>query len=119
MNDRTSHRAAVEAGYADLAGYVAKYGNEPEYPGASIREHRLVWPGTGELGQVRLMDYGSGSKKRYRVAAFCPGRDVVLPGDTPKVEPEADNWCETLDNANEWFELYVSRERADGWRDAQ
>jgi hypothetical protein len=63
------------------------------------------------------MDYGSGSKRRYRVAAFCPGRVIELPGDTPKVEPEADNWCETLDNANEWFALYVDREHRDGWED--
>ena len=118
MNDRASHRAAVEAGYADLASYVAKYRDEPEYPGASIRTARLVWPSTGEHGEVRLMDYGSGSKTRYRVAAFCPGRDVVLPGDTPKVEPEADNWCVTLDSANEWFELYVDHEHRDGWKDA-
>lgn len=118
MNDRASHRAAVEAGYADLASYVAKYGDEPEYPGASIRTVRMVWPGTGELGEVRLMDYGSGSKKRYRVAAFCPGRVVDLPGDTPKVEPEADNWCVTLADASAWFGLYVARERADGWKHA-
>jgi len=25
---RAAHRAAVEAGYADLAGYVAKYGDD-------------------------------------------------------------------------------------------
>jgi hypothetical protein len=117
MNDRASHRAAVEAGYADLAGYVAKY-REPEYPGASIRTARLIWPSTGELGEVRLMDYGSNSKKRYRVAAFCPGRTVELPGDTPKVEPEADNWCALLAGANAWFDLYVDRERRDGWEDA-
>lgn len=145
MTDRASHRAAVEAGYADLASYVAKYREtkhpllsvndlaaidharergtkgqqcEPEYPGASIRTARLVWSSTGECGEVRLMDYGSDSKTRYRVAAFCPGRFVWLSGDTPKVEPEADNWCGTLDNANEWFELYVDRERRDGWRNA-
>ena len=118
MNDRATHRAAVEAGYADLAGYVAKYGNEPEYPGESIRTVRMVWPSTGELGEVRLMDYGSGSKKRYRVAAFCPGRVVELPGDTPKVEPEADNWCETLADASAWFGLYVDRECRDGWKRA-
>ena len=87
MNDRASHRAAVEAGYADLAGYVAKYGNAPKYPGAAIRTARLVWPSTGEHGEVRLMDYGGDSKTRYRVAAFCPGHVVELPGDTPKVEP--------------------------------
>jgi len=118
MTDRASHRAAVEAGYADLAGYIAKYRDEPEYPGASIRTHRLVWPSTGELGEVRLMDYGSGSKKRYRVACFCPGRVVELPGDTPKVEPEADNWCETLADASAWLGLYVDRERRDGWKHA-
>src|SRR5665647_3076550 len=118
MNDRASHRAAVEAGYADLASYIAKYGYEPEYPGASIRTVRMVWPSTGELGEVRLMDYGSGSKKRYRVACFCPGRTVELPGDTPKVEPEADNWCVTFADANAWFGLYVDRERADGWKHA-
>jgi hypothetical protein len=118
MNDRASHRAAVEAGYADLAGYVKKYGSEPEYPGASICTVRMIWPSTGELGEVRLMDYGSGSKKRYRVAAFCPGRLVELPGDTPKVEPEADNWCTTLDDAKAWLGLYVDRERRDGWKHA-
>ena len=26
--ERAAHRAAVEAGYADLAGYVAKYGRD-------------------------------------------------------------------------------------------
>ena len=149
MNDRASHRAAVEAGYADLASYVAKYRDEakvdrpvapllsindlaaidhaqereakgqhgePEYPGASIRTFRMVRPSTGERGEVRLMDYGSDSKTRYRVAAFCPGRIVELPGDTPKVEPEADIWCVTLDDASAWFELYVDRERRDGWK---
>ena len=62
------------------------------------------------------MDYSSDSKTRYRVAAFCPGRVVELPGDTPKVEPEADIWCVTLDDASAWFELYVDRERRDGWK---
>jgi hypothetical protein len=32
MNDRAAHRAAVEAGYADLASYVAKYRDEPARP---------------------------------------------------------------------------------------
>jgi hypothetical protein len=113
----SGYREAVEwltlNGYAHLTGYT-----EPEYPGAAICTTRLVWPGTGELGEVRLMDYGSGSKRRYRVAAFCPGRTVELPGDTPKVEPEADNWCVTLADAAEWFKLYVDRERRDGWKDA-
>ena len=116
MDDRAAHRAAVEAGYVDLAGYVAKYRDEPEYPGASVRTTRLVWSSTGELGEVRLMDYGSGSKKRYRVAVFCPGRVVELPGDTPKVEPEADIWCGAFSDANRYFELYVDREHRDGWK---
>lgn len=31
MNDeRMAHRAAVEAGYASLSGYLEKYGNEPD-----------------------------------------------------------------------------------------
>ena len=41
MNDRASHRAAVEAGYADLAGYVAKY-----------RDERPSLHGDGHVGPV-------------------------------------------------------------------
>jgi hypothetical protein len=29
-DERAAHRAAVEAGYSDLAGYVAKYGRDGE-----------------------------------------------------------------------------------------
>lgn len=87
----------------------------PKYPGDAIHTTRFEWPGTGELGDVRIMDYGVGSKLRYRVACFCPGREVELPGDTPKVEPECDHWTNDIITALEWYKLYISREIRDGW----
>lgn len=87
------------------------------HPGDAVRIQYFVWESTGELGDVRIMDYGEGMKHRFRVACFCPGRDVCLPGDTPKVEPESDYWTNSVSEANGWFDLYCSRERADGWTD--
>jgi len=93
---------------------------KPKHAGAgdTVRQQLLSW-GTPitELGDVRIMDYGADCKRRYRVACFCPGHTVCVEGDTPKTEPECDNWCDTVASANSWFELYVDREHRDGWKD--
>lgn len=89
---------------------------EPQYPGAAIQSQLFIWSSTGEIGDVRIMDYGSDSRHRYRVACFCPGRTVCVEGDTPKTEAEFEHWCSTLPQALVWFDLYVSRKGRDGWQ---
>lgn len=91
---------------------------KPAHPGDAVYRQLLAWgaPPT-EFGDVRIMDYGTSNKPRYRVACFCPGVEVDLPGDTPKMEPECDQWCATVSEANSWFELFVDREHRDGWKD--
>lgn len=87
----------------------------PQYPGDSVRMQRLER--RGELGDIRIQWYGNGcpSIGPWRVAAFIPGRDVFNPGDTPKVEPEADEWCDERAAADKQFIAYVARAIIDGW----
>lgn len=85
----------------------------PAYPGAAIRQQRLTRG--DEFGDVRIMDYGTDSKERYRVAAFCPGYELGYIGDTPKMNPDFDHWCNSLDEANAMFDVYLDRERSYGW----
>jgi len=104
--------------------------SEPDYPGAPIRQQRLYLghcacqtycgvPGCAgpaeDVGDVRIMDYGKDSKARYRVASFCPGYETGGPGDTPKMNPERDEWCVTLHEANQFFSIYVASAVLDGW----
>lgn len=85
---------------------------EPKYPGDMVRRTDLDWPSTGELGVVGIQHYG----KNLRVASFCPGRVVELPGDTPKTEPNCEFWTDNPEQADAWFDLYVKRLQEDGWR---
>lgn len=87
-----------------------------KYPGDAVRIAALRRG--DELGDVRIMHYGH----NVQVAAFLPGRDVLLEGDTPKTEPE--NYCwfpvpEREARANKVFGLYVAQAKQDGWTDAE
>lgn len=89
----------------------------PKHPGDAVR-HQLLSrddPPT-ELGDIRIMDYGEGGKQRYRVASFCPGNCVTLPGDTPKMEPDFDHWCVSKDEANAMYDEYMARAYSEGWK---
>jgi len=87
------------------AAVTPKVEAEPDYPGATIRQQLFIK--LDEFGDVRIMDYGSGSKTRYRVASFCPGYESSYPGDSPKMNPERDQWCHTLAEATDFFTIYV------------
>lgn len=80
------------------------------YPGASVRM-QLLQRGGKEVGDIRVQQYG----EKWCVATFLPGRDVFLPGDTPKVEPEDSFWTDNPEWADERFDLWVAQARADGW----
>ena len=84
-----------------------------DYPGAPILQQFLAR--ADDIGMVRIMDYGADSKTRYRAASFCPGYETSSPGDTPKMNPERDEWCETLDEATEFFDIYVASAKLNGW----
>lgn len=84
-----------------------------EYPGDSVLQQDFLKD--NEFGDVRIMDYGEGMVTRYRVAMFCPGSVVFLPGDTPKTEPEADIWSNDEQEAQSLFELFVDCAKEDGW----
>src|ERR1700676_5044593 len=91
---------------------------EPKHPGDAVRQQLFSQgdPPT-ELGDIRIMDYGEGSKRRYRVAMFCPGNCVMLPGDTPKMEADYDHWCSGKDEANAMYDVYVGTARGQGWKE--
>lgn len=109
MQDMLAHRNAARA------CWERGEWSTPQYPGDAVRMLPLVMckPPT-EMGDVRIQHYGVGS---YRVASFLPGRTVCCEGDTPKTEPESEEWCETVAGANAWFDLFVSRAKRDGWVD--
>lgn len=91
---------------------------QPKYPGDTVRLHMLsrVDPRFGsELGDIRIQHYGA----TVRVATFLPGVEVCHPGDTPKVEPEFNNWYAATDivTADEAFDEYVRCAREGGWKD--
>jgi hypothetical protein len=86
-----------------------------DYPGAAVKITQLQQDSTGDFGDVRIMDYGKDSRTRYRVAAFCPGVIVDLPGDTPKTEPENDQWCSTFTQALAVHDKFVV-DRLETWR---
>lgn len=91
---------------------------EPKWPGDAVRSQLLsLGDPITELGDVRIMDYGADSKTRYRVAVFCPGRDVCCEGDTPKMESDYEQGCNGKDEANELFEVFLRRQHAAGWKD--
>jgi hypothetical protein len=82
----------------------------PKYPGDAILLLRLAKD--RELGDVRIQWY----ETHWHVASFLPGIDVCLPGDTPKVEPERDEWCDSRKDADTHFIRHVIAAFRDGWR---
>jgi hypothetical protein len=86
---------------------------EPKYPGDAVRI--LPLKRGNEMGDVRIQAY---MPAMVRVAAFLPGRDIFLPGDTPKTEPEKCEWCENSFTADELFDTYVQEAYAAGWQNS-
>ena len=88
--------------------------SKPNYPGAPVRMQQFAWgdPVT-ELGDVRVQHYGNDT---YCVAAFLPGRDICVEGDTPKTEPEKSEWVPTKERADKLFDKFVADAIADGWQ---
>jgi hypothetical protein len=114
--------AAIERrklAHGRVADADGRFPPEAPYPGMSIRQQhfiRGVSTATAEdFGDVRIMDYGADSKTRYRVASFCPGYETSYPGDTPKMNPERDDWCATLEEASDFFDIYVADAKLRGW----
>ena len=85
--------------------------SEPKYPGDTVRIVRFERD--GELGDVRIQHYGVGA---YRVASFCPGYETSYPGDSPKMNPEDDRWCETVHGADTYFDWFVSKAKVAAWK---
>lgn len=101
---------------------------KPKYPGDAVRIHMLQRndPRFGpEIGDVRIQYYGTRANSepdpsdKVRVATFLPGVVVSNPGDTPKMEPEFNNWyaASNVATANEAFDEYVRCAREGGWQD--
>lgn len=88
-----------------------------QYPGQPIRETLLSKGGV--VGAVAIRDYGESAKHRYRVAAFCPGEVQSTPGDTFKTWPEREDWCDYIDEALDFFDIYSATAKLDGWREYQ
>lgn len=85
-----------------------------KHPGDSIMTLRLRRG--NELGSIRVQDYGEATMShRYKVGAFLPGKFQDLPGDTPKVWPEVDQWTSDIRLARCFFYLLASRALVDGW----
>lgn len=82
-------------------------------PGETIRIVSLSL--AGDLGDVRIQWY---SDDLFRVATFLPGVYVAFPGDTPKVEPEQCEWCNSIENCAGIFDRYVAEAALIGWRPA-
>lgn len=87
---------------------------EPKYPGDTVRI--LPLKRGRETGDIRIQAYNARS---FRVAAFLPGVDVALPGDTPKVTPERSCFRATSYAADEEFDLYVQSAYAEGWQNRE
>lgn len=89
-----------------------------KHPSDTVRCHMLQWgnPAT-ELGEILITDWRGDMMRPYRVMALLPGVTTCSPGDTPKTVPESEHWAATKAEANEWFDLFVSRAHADGWKD--
>lgn len=89
-----------------------------KYPGDSIMTLRLILrhlPHGDELGSIRVQDYGQGMRERYKVGAFLPGVVQDLPGDSPKVWPEHEQWTNDLSLARCFFYLMAGKALVDGW----
>jgi hypothetical protein len=95
-----------QAGLSDREGWT-----KPAYPGDSVRCARLERDGV--LGDVRIQWYG---ERSFRVAVFCPGVTVELPGDTPKTEPEVSVWAHAPAEADRLFDFVFERQVREGWR---
>lgn len=80
-----------------------------KYPGDSILI--AVFRNGDDIGQIRIQQY----EKNYRVGTFLPGVYICLPGDTPKVEPERHQWCNTPGEAELLFNIYKKFALAHGW----
>lgn len=86
------------------------------YPGDSVITLRLVRG--HELGSIRVQDYGSTCRRRYKVGEFLPGREESSPGDTPKVWPEREEWADAIELAKCWLFVFAGHALLDGWRHA-
>lgn len=86
---------------------------KPGYPGDAVLIQRFTR--REEIGDVRIMQYGTPAHDKFRIACFLPGESVFLPGDTPKVEPERDCWRNTEAAARRVFGIYVRTATHAGW----
>lgn len=90
---------------------------EPPYPGAPVL--LTNFENGGELGDVRVQDYGVHSRTRYHVCCFIPGVVYDFPGDTPKVTPEIDSWVHDPEEAERTFTRYCEQVREAGWKEVE
>lgn len=82
----------------------------PKYPGDAVLS--LLLRKGDELGDVRVQWYKDDA---LRVAAFLPGYETSFPGDTPKMNPERDEWVTTREEASRVYVQYIIAAFRDGW----
>lgn len=92
---------------------VSPVWTEAKYPGDAVRIE-LLRRGD-EIGDIRIQDYNERLTQAYRVAAFLPGVDVCLPGDTPKTEPDKHQWDLSKREADAHFDRFLAEAHRDGW----
>lgn len=83
---------------------------EPKYPGDTVRVQMLRRGDT--YGEVCIQHYG----EKVRVATFTPGNCICLPGDTPKMEPDASSWHVNNFTADAAFDEFIQAAYAAGWQ---
>jgi hypothetical protein len=102
---------------------IAPIWAKPKYPGDAVRMQMVIRddPRFGpEIGDIRIQHYaGMKGGDKVRVAVFLPGVSICSPGDTPKTEPEFNNWYPAADKrkADEAFDEYLKCARDAGWKD--
>lgn len=88
--------------------------SKPKYPGDAVKTQKLQ--NGAELGSLEIKDYGCAPSLSYQVAAYIPGREVWVEGDTPKTEPEVYHWCHNEAEALQAFDSFLKSAEAFGWK---
>lgn len=96
-----------QAGLSDHEGWT-----KPAFPGDAVRFMSLRRD--GEIGDVRIQQY---APDKNRVGTFLPGVLVELPGDSPKMEPDRSQWCNSATVADVVFNEFVRAAFEARWSD--
>ena len=85
------------------------------YPGEGVRVQSMTHEAADLFGCVVIQRYAA---DRFRVGTFLPGVTEIVPGDSPKTEPEQCCWFDDIKWANWAFESYVQDAKRNGWKKA-